>query len=223
MTLFFVIVVIAILGYFVVNIYRHDNTAFYKLTGYSYFDLWTNKKVRTAHNLVNVMDDAKGSHKMLVNLQVPVNNEMHMIDSVLIHESGIYVINVKEKTGWINGREQDIQWTELLHKNQSRVFENPIHETKRLSYAVQDQLPEMNDSMFHSVVLFTNDCSFQQVEIHSEDADVIKASEMKQWVHSLKGNHLSETEIQSIYAALEGMMNVKGTTLTVNNPVTSTN
>ncbi len=223
MTLFFVIVVIAILGYFVVNIYRHDNTEFYKLTGYSYFDLWTSKKVRMAHNLIKALDDAKGSHKMLVNLQVPVNNELQMIDSVLLHESGIYIIHVQEKSGWINGREQDIQWTELLHKNKSRLFENPIHETKRLSYALQDQLPEMNDSMFHSVVLFTNDCSFQQVEIHSEDVDVIKASELKQWVNSLNGKHLSETEIQSIYAAVEGMMNVKNTTLKVNNPVASTN
>jgi NADPH-dependent 7-cyano-7-deazaguanine reductase QueF len=217
------IIVIAMIGYFAIRIYRHDNTAFYKLTGYSYLDLWTNKKVRMTHNLVNALDAAQGPHKVLVNLQVPVNGDLQTIDAVLLHESGIYVIHVKEMTGWINGREQDFQWTQLLHKNQSRIFENPIHEAKRLSYALQDQLSELNESLFNSVVLFTDDCSFQQIEVQSANVEVAKNSGIKKWVSSLNGTHLSETEIQSIYADLESLMNVKSNTVKVQSTVVSTN
>ena len=223
MTQLLLFIVIAIIGYLALLIYRHDNTAFYKLTGYSYFDLWTNKKIRLTHNLVNALDAAQGSHKVLVNLQVPVNDQLQTIDAVLIHESGIYCIHVKEMTGWINGREQDFQWTQLLHKNQSRLFENPIHEAKRLSYALQDQLSELNESLFNSVVVFSNDCSFQQVEIHSANVDVTKASDLKKWVSSLTGTQLSETEIHTIFAGLEGLMNVKSTSVKVGNTVASTN
>ena len=223
MTQLLLFIVIAIIGYLALLIYRHDNTAFYKLTGYSYFDLWTNKKIRLTHNLVNALDAAQGSHKVLVNLQVPVNDHLQMIDAVLIHESGIYCIHVKEMTGWINGREQDFQWTQLLHKNQSRLFENPIHEAKRLSYALQDQLTELHESLFNSVVVFSNDCSFQQVEIHSANVEVTKASDLKKWVSSLNGTQLSETEIHTIFAELEGLMNVKSSSVKVKNTVTTTN
>ena len=223
MTQLLLIIAIAIIGYFAIMIYRHDNTAFYKLTGYSYFDLWTNKKARMTHNLVKASDTAKGPHKILVNLQIPVNDSLQTIDAVLLHESGIYIICVKEMTGWINGREQDFQWTQLLHKNQSRLFENPIHETKRLSYALQDQLSELNETLFNSVVLFTNDCSFQQIEVQSTNVEVTKVSGLKKWVSSLNGKHITETEIQTIYAALEGMMNVKNSTVKVENTVASTN
>ena len=223
MTQLLLFIVIAIIGYLALLIYRHDNTAFYKLTGYSYFDLWTNKKIRLTHNLVNALDAAQGSHKVLVNLQVPVNDHLQMIDAVLIHESGIYCIHVKEMTGWINGREQDFQWTQLLHKNQSRLFENPIHEAKRLSYALQDQLTELNESFFNSIVLFSNDCSFQQVEIHSANVEVTKASDLKKWVNSLNGTQLSETEIHTIFAELEGLMNVKSSSVKVKSTVTTTN
>ena len=197
MTLFFLILGIAIVGYFAISIYRHDNTSFYKLTGYSYFDLWTDKKVRATHHLVKALDAVKGPHKILVNLEVPSNETLLPIDAVLLHESGIYVIKVKAMTGWVNGRERDIQWTQLL--------------------------PEMTAELFETIVIFTNDCSFQQVEIQSEDVDVIKASELKNWVGSLSGQRLTETEIQSIYAALEGMMNVKNTTVTLKNTISSTN
>lgn len=223
MTLFFLILGIAIVGYFAISIYRHDNTSFYKLTGYSYFDLWTDKKVREKHHLVKALDTVKGPHKILVNLEVPSNETLLPIDAVLLHESGIYVIKVKAMTGWVNGRERDIQWTQLLHKDKSRLFDNPVHETKKQNYALQDQLPEMTAELFETIVIFTNDCSFQQVEIQSEDVDVIKASELKNWVGSLSGQRLTETEIQSIYAALEGMMNVKNTTVTLKNTISSTN
>jgi hypothetical protein len=220
MTLFILIVVIAIIGYVAMNIYLHDNSSFYKLTGYSYFDLVTKKKVRMTYKLVKAIEITNGPQKILVNLQVPSNGELHEIDAVLLHETGIYVINVKEMTGWINGREQDIHWTQLLHGNKSNLFDNPIHETKRLKYALQDQLPEVDENLFDTLVIFTNDCSFQQIEMLSEDTEVIKVSELKKWGSTLNGEkRLSQTEIETLYASLESMMNVKNTTFKLQNSV----
>ena len=218
-TLILIILVILIVGYFMVNIYRHDNSTFYKLTGYTYLDMLANKKIRKMYKIVNELDKVTGSHKILVDVQVPVNDELHTINGLLLHESGIYVMNFKEKIGWINGREQDYQWKELLHKNKSRVFENPIHETKRLVYALQDQLAEVDEQAFQSVVLFSNDCSFQQIEIQSVNVEVLKVSELKNWVGSLRGKALSETDIQTLFATLEGSMNKKSATLKAEKPV----
>ena len=214
-----IILVILIVGYFMVNIYRHDNSAFYKLTGYSYLDMVANKKIRTMYKIVNDLDQVKGSHKVLVDVQVPVNDELQTISGLLLHESGIYVMNLKEKSGWINGREQDLEWKELLHQEKSRAFANPIHETKRLIYALQDQLPEVDEQAFQSVVLFTNGCSFQKIEMVSEDVEVLKVGELKRWGSSLQGKVLSETDIQTLFATLEASMNKKSATLKANKPV----
>lgn len=223
MTLFLLILIIAIISYFALNIYRHDNTAFYKLTGYSYIDVLTNNKIRTTYNLVNALSYAKGPHKVLVNVQVPLDETLEEIDIVLLHESGIYAMNVKGMTGWVNGREQDIEWTQLLHKNKTHLFNNPIHNGKRLVHALQGQLPEIDEKLFETVVIFTNGCSFQNIEVHSENVDVIKAKELKKWAGSLQGKNLSETEIQTLYAALKGAMNVKNSKLKLKDSMVSTN
>ena len=222
MTLILIIVAIAIVGYFVFKVYNHDNSTFYKMTGYSYFDVMMKKAVRTSHKLMHQLEQANGAKKVMVNLQIPIHEEIQTIDALFLHESGIYVVNVKDKSGWINGREQDIQWKELLHKDKTRLFDNPIHETKRLVNALQDQLPEVDSSLFEAIVLFTNDCSFQQIEIHSKNVEVLKMAELKKMVLSLNQKRLSETDIETLYNALEGFMNVKNTTLQAKS-VVSTN
>lgn len=213
MTLTILVVVIAIIGYFIFKLYNHDNTTFYQLTGYSYFDLLLNKSVRTSYQLMNELEHVQGSKKIMMNLKLSVHNEVQTIDALLLHESGIYVVNVKKKSGWINGREQSIEWIELLHKNRKNVFNNPIHETKRLIHALKDRLPEVDGALFETMVVFTNDCSFQQIEIHSSDVEVLKIAELKKWAAALEGKRLSDTEIEKLYATLETFTHDINTTL----------
>lgn len=213
MTLVLIIVAVAIVGYFVFKIYNHDNSPFYKITGYSYFDVMMKKNVRTSYKLMQELEQANGARKVMLNLQIPIHEELQTIDALFLHQSGIHIVNVKDKSGWINGREQDMQWKELLHKDKTRIFDNPIHETKRLINALQDQLPEVDSALFEAVVVFTNDCSFQQIEIHSKNVEVIKLSELKKWTKSFNQKRLSETDIETLYNALEGFMSEKNTTL----------
>lgn len=209
MTFWVIVVLVLVVGYFIVAIYRHDDSKFSKLTGYSYFDLWTNKKAKAANKLVVALDKVKGSHKVLVDLQVPNGKSFQQIDALLIHESGIYVIDVKKMSGWISGREQDNEWTQLLHRNKTNTFPNPLRENKRGIQALQEILPEVNRDLFETLILFTNDCSFQQIELYSNNVDVIKTPGLNSWVNSLGGDVLSQSEIDSLYIALEGYMQVK--------------
>lgn len=215
-------VAIAIVGYFVFKIYNHDNSSFYKTTGYSYFDVMMNKSIRTSYKLMQELEQASGTQKVMLNLQIPIHEEVQVIDALFLHESGIYVVNLQGKSGWINGREQNIQWKELLHKDKKRLFDNPIHETKRLINGLQDQLPEVDSALFEAVIVFANDCSFQQVEIYSNNVEVLKMSELKKWTKSLTRNRLSEPDIETLYNALSEMMSKKNTTLQAK-PVVSTN
>lgn len=63
MTLFLLVVLIAIIGYFIFKLYTHDNTTFYQLTGYSYFDVLMNKSVRISYQLVKELEHVQGIKK----------------------------------------------------------------------------------------------------------------------------------------------------------------
>ncbi|HEY4623574.1 MAG TPA: NERD domain-containing protein, partial [Solibacillus sp.] len=99
MALVLIVVALVIISYFMVNIYRHDNSPFYKLTGYSYLDMLASKKIRKMYKIVDVLNQVNGPHKILVDVQIPVNDEQKSIDAVLLHESGIYVIDMRAKSG----------------------------------------------------------------------------------------------------------------------------
>lgn len=209
MTLWLIVVIIVLFGYFAVAIYLHDDSSFSKITGYSYFDLWANKKAHASKKLITALDKVSGTHRVLLNVQIPSSQGTHSIDAILLHESGIYVINVKQKSGWISGREQDTEWVQSLHGGKKVNFANPIHQNKRAIFALQDVLPEINKTLYETLILFTDDCSFQQIEILSNHTDVIKTTELKSWLRKLDGERLTPNEIEAVYNALENMMQRK--------------
>ena len=192
-----------------VLVYKHDNTEFAQLTGYSFFDIMLNAKKSHLHKLMTQLDKVSGEHKVLIDLQLPVNNTTYPVDAVLIHESGIYVIDGVEKTGWISGNEEQAEWVELKHKEKQEMFPNPIAVNKSIIFALRDLLPEVNDDAYVAISVFSDACSFQKVEIHSQNVEVMKRNELKLWTKQIGGEVLSKEEIHTIYKALEGYMSFK--------------
>lgn len=223
MLFWLIVVVIIILGYFAFSIYRHEDTMFCKMTGYTYFDLLVDSRVRVLNKVMNTLDSVEGTHKVLVDLKVPSEGTTQSIDGLLIHESGIYVMNVKKAKGWINGREEDPQWVQLLHNDKQEPFENPIHRVQRAIFALQGHLPEINQEAYEALVLFTDDCSFQQITLNSQNVDVLKPKDLKDWTKTLDGHVLSETEINTIYSVLAEMAQKKKVKLTRNAKAVSMN
>lgn len=209
MIIWLVVLVVLILGYLAFSIYRHDDTAFGKETGYTYFDVLLNRRVRRLNNMYTTLERATGKYKIAVDVVVPNGKTMKKIDMLFIHESGIYVMNVKKIGGWIQGREADLQWTQLLHKGQQKPFENPIHEVKRMVFALQEHLPEVNKDAYEAIVLFTDDCVFQKIELTSQHVDVVKMNKLKAWTGSLAGEVLSETELNTVYNVVRTMAQKK--------------
>ncbi|MEO4054985.1 nuclease-related domain-containing protein [Solibacillus sp. CAU 1738] len=209
MTFWLILIGIVLIGVTAVAIYKYDDSEFSKVTDYSFLDMWTNKKVHAAYKLMTTLDHVKGEHKVLLDLQVPNRNSSEFIDALLIHESGLFIINVEYKKGWISGREQDVEWTQLLHNDKREFFRNPIHNGQRSMYALREQLPEISADAYKTLVLFTDVCSFQKIELHSKQVDVIKTKDLKRWLTNIDTNILSPTEIQTIYDTLKGMSKLK--------------
>lgn len=213
-----VVLIVIILGYFAFSIYRHDDMAFSKETGYTYFDVLLNSRVRALNKIYTTLDRTDGLHRIVVDVAVPTGDSIRKIDALFIHESGIYVMNIKKMGGWINGHEDDLQWTQLLHRGEQKPFENPVHDAKRDIYALQEHLPEMNRDAYEAMVLFTNDCAFQKIELTSQNVDVVKMKQLKAWTKTLAGQVLSETEMDTVYSVVQSMGQKKSVKLANKKP-----
>lgn len=209
MTIWILLIVVTLIITLAVLVYKHDNTEFARLTGYSLFDIVLNAKKSHLHKLMTQLDKVSGEHKVLIDLHLPINNTNYPVDAILIHESGVYVIDGVKKTGWISGNEEQTEWVELKHKEKQEMFPNPITVNKHIVLALRELLPEVNPDAYVAISLFSDACSFQKIEIHSQNVEVMKRNELKLWTKQIGGEVLSKEEIHTIYKALEGYMSFK--------------
>lgn len=64
-----------------------------------------------------------GMGKILMNINIPIeNNKTTEIDLLLIHETGIYVFEMKHYKGTIYGRDTDAFWTQFFRTTKKRTF-----------------------------------------------------------------------------------------------------
>lgn len=201
----FVLCIVVIIGIlFAVSLYLYENSQFSKITGYSYFSLWNNNKIRYTYKLSRLLKKVNGEHKILFNLVLPSSGRK--IDALLIHKSGLYVIHAKQLGGWIYGNEKDIHWAQVLQRDRLNKFNNPIIENKLRIIDLKQNLPEVNKELYHSLIVFDGSCSFKKIEIYSNFVDVVKTHELKSlWKMELE-ERLTKEDINKVYKTLEPYM-----------------
>ena len=92
--------------------------------------------------------------KYLMNLNVPSkNNKTTEIDLVLIHQSGIYVFEVKHYKGTIYGNNTNKTWTQFFRTTSNSTFNNPILQNQ---YHIESLKKFFPDTPIYSVIVFTN-------------------------------------------------------------------
>ncbi len=92
--------------------------------------------------------------KFLMNLNIPISNgKTTEIDLVMIHETGIYVFEVKHYKGIIYGDTNGDVWTQYFKTQKNSVFNNPLFQNAYHIKALEKILP---NSTFYSVVVFSN-------------------------------------------------------------------
>src|SRR5437763_4468828 len=79
---------------------------------------------------------------------VPTANGTTQIDHVVVSSFGVFVIETKNVSGWIFGRENDAKWTQVL-PGKKRQFQNPLRQNYRHTRALADFL-RLDHSVFHS-------------------------------------------------------------------------
>ena len=90
-----------------------------------------------------------GTGKILRNLMLPqANGEDKPIDRLLIHETGLYIFEIREEEGIISGSYKDATWTSSARKRPDQSFDNPIRTLASREEALQTMFPDVSVHLF---------------------------------------------------------------------------
>lgn len=114
-----------------------------------------------------------GYFKTLHNIYIPYRGRTSEIDVLLIHETGLYVIESKNYSGWIFGSAEQSQWTQVLNKNNKNRFYNPIKQNKTHINALSDFL-ELDKSLMRSYIVFSERCELKKVPDDTKEYTILR-------------------------------------------------
>ena len=102
--------------------------------------------------------DAK-TYRRFHNVIIPSKNGTTQIDHLLVSPYGLFIVETKNKKGWIFGSENQPKWTQTLYRKKYS-FQNPLRQTFRQKKILSEFL-NLNESIIHTIVYFVGDCSFK--------------------------------------------------------------
>ncbi len=169
----FLLIVIAflVIAIYVVPKKRYEKTEYYQQTQNPYSSVLFNKGRLGEFYTYKYLKSLAGYKRYLFNLYVPKNNgETTELDVVLLHESGIYIFESKNYSGWIFGTESQPYWTQTLPtgrgKSQKNQFYNPILQNKGHLKWLQTFLSDDN-LPFYSYIVFSDRCELKNITLSS--------------------------------------------------------
>lgn len=144
--------------------------------------------------------EISGECKILMNLNIPVNAmNTTEIDLLLIHETGLYVFEVKHYTGTIYGKDTDAFWTQYFRTAKNEVFKNPIEQNGYHIRALKNIFPNIP---IYSCIVFTNDACNIRVNNANSEIDICLLEEIGRTLTNrfqTHGNIFSMEEIDKIF------------------------
>lgn len=204
-----------ILLYLLVQKLKFDNSMYHKETGYTFRHVFFEKGFRGEYETWrNLSGYASSGARFLFNCYIPKKNgETTEIDMIMIHRTGIYVIESKNYSGWIFGNESDQMWTQSLaegEKSRKERFYNPVRQNaSHIRYL--SELLKVEGSVFYSLIVFSKRCELKSVTTEVSRISVVKRNNLKSTLSNIVKNRsvlLSDEETDRIYHVLINYCNV---------------
>ena len=155
------------------NTYRRSD--YRNASGNSFWNTLINRGNYGEFLVFSYLERLDGDHKLLTNLYIPKKDgSTTEVDLVMISESGIYVFESKNFSGWIFGDESNNNWTQILPRGRKSLFFNPIWQNKGHINALKSVLSLDKGLMYKSYVVFSERCTLKKITVTSPDVRVIK-------------------------------------------------
>lgn len=198
---------------YVVEIKRkkeYEKTEYYLQTKNTYMSVRFNKGRLGEFYTYKYLKALSGYKRFLFNIYLPKEKgDTTEIDVILLHESGIYVLESKNYSGWIFGTETQQYWTQTLPigngKTKKSKFFNPIIQNKVHLKWLKQFLGEEAQLPFYSYIVFSDRCTLKEITLTSGNHFVINRYNIFPEIqrNSVKaGVQLTTEEIDTLYEKL---------------------
>ena len=131
------------------------------------------------------------------------------IDMVLIHRSGVYVLEIKEYGGCISGNPKQKMWTQSFPDGIKRLYYNPVWQNYGHMQAMKQALALFGNVPLHPIVVFGDHCEFR-TQLSSPEHPVIHRQALAETVMSIAeevGGRLGAFDAETIYMYLKPLEN----------------
>lgn len=125
------------------------------------------------------LERLNGYNKLMTNIYIPKKDQTTTeIDLMMISETGIYVFESKNYSGWIFGDENQKNWTQTLENKKKNKFFNPIWQNNGHINALKSALEFENKDIFKSYIIFSKRCTLKKINVTSKNIKVIKRNNL---------------------------------------------
>jgi hypothetical protein len=206
-----VVIIVLVLIPELIRYRQFENSEYHHLTRKNYRTVTHDVGTFGEYLTFRELNKIQGYKKFLFNLYISKSDgETSEIDTVFLHESGIYVIESKNYSGWIFGNENDTRWTQVLaggrHRNH---FYNPIRQNNTHISCLSRQLPKLDEDIYHSVIAFSQRCTLKSITLKNPLHIVTKRDELiRSLTPAIQNNVLTPQQIDELYAILLPNTNV---------------
>jgi len=177
LNLFLMLCIIAL--FIIVPFLQYQQSSYRVETNYSFLKVYLDKGLLGEYFTYKILQKVPGNHKTVVNAYLPNRKDgTTEIDLVFIHETGVYVIESKNYSGWLFGKENDRNWCQMLPNKQKSYFYNPVKQNQTHLNALKREFPSMADNNMTSLIVFSNCCQLKKVSVDNENVRIMKRDQL---------------------------------------------
>lgn len=157
----------------------------------------TSKGNKGEHRIAKILFSLSANEYKVLNdiMLCTKNGRTTQIDHVVVSCYGIFVIETKNYSGWIFGKENAEYWTQVIYKVKYK-FRNPVKQNQAHVLALKDLLAEYKNIAYFPIVAFAGNAELKNVQ---SKTPVIYSKNLLRLIHSNSiSKCLTETEIHKI-------------------------
>ena len=133
----------------------------------------------------------------LKNVTLQLHDGTAQIDHIIIARTGVFVVETKNMSGWIFGKEQQNTWTQQIYRKRFK-FQNPLSQNYRHTKAIEALLG-IPAQHLHSIVVFVGGSTFKTPMPHN----VTQGYGLIRYIKSFTEPAFSKQEIEGLILTLQ--------------------
>lgn len=132
-------------------------------------------------------------YRIIRNLMFETPTGTTQLDFAVVSAFGIFLLEVKNYSGWIFGDPNDKRWTQSLRGGRKFPFQNPIHQNFR-HLAVLSEKTGIPQNVIFPLVAFSNECEFK-TEL---PANVVHFDEVAEYIRRFRSIIIKPEQLSEI-------------------------